>query len=115
MLVDSGIRILKYYLDISRDEQKTRLNKRREDPLKQWKLSAIDDKAVSMWQEYTAARDDMLQRTNATVAPWYVIDADNKRAARISVIKHVLASFNYQDKDQAVAAPDPAIIRAASL
>lgn len=110
LLVDSGIHILKYYLDIALDEQQRRLKKRREDPLKQWKLSPIDDQAVALWNEYSQARDDMLGRTNTALAPWYVVDANDKHSARLNVIRHVLASCDYRDKDRALGGPDPSIV-----
>jgi len=93
MLVDSGIRLFKYYLDIDRDEQRRRLKSRRSDPLKQWKVSAIDDQALKYWKQYSAARDIMFKRTHNPVTPWYVVRADDKRQARLNVIRHLLAQF----------------------
>lgn len=94
MLVDSGIRLFKYYLDIDRDEQKRRLKSRRADPLKQWKVSSIDNKALKFWKSYSEARDVMFKRTHNPVTPWYVVRADDKRQARLNVIRHVLQQFS---------------------
>jgi len=91
MLVDSGIQILKYYLDISKDEQRRRLEERRTDPLKQWKVSPIDQSAVKRWNAYSRARNEMLARTNNDVTPWFVVRADDKRETRLNVIRHILA------------------------
>jgi polyphosphate kinase 2 (PPK2 family) len=111
MLVDSGIRMLTYYLDIDKAEQKRRLADRREDPLKQWKLSSIDAVATEKWDDYTEARDEMLRRTSVGASPWYVVDANDKKTARLNVIRHVLAHLDYKGKDTGVAAPDEAVVR----
>lgn len=91
MLIDADIRLLKYYLDISKDEQCRRLERRRTDPLRQWKASPIDAVALEHWDDYSKARDDMLQRTHNTTARWYVVRADDKRRARLNVIRHILS------------------------
>ncbi len=107
MLLRSGIRLLKYYLDITRDEQAARLKSRRSDPLKQWKISPIDEVALKHWKGYTEARNEMFARTHTPLAPWYVVRADDKHQARLHVIKHLLSRLDYGDKDAALAAPDP--------
>lgn len=99
MLTDSGFIILKYYLDISKKEQKSRLNARKTDPLKQWKISPIDKKAQKYWKDYSIARNAMLQRTNFPHSPWFIVKADNKKPTRISLISHLLSRLNYQNKD----------------
>ena len=109
MLVRSGIKLLKYYLDITKKEQKRRLADRREDVLKQWKVSPIDEEAVDRWDDYSRARDEMLARTHDPIAPWTVVRADDKRAARIAVIKDLLHRLHYHDKDAAVLLPDPEV------
>ena len=78
MLVRSGIKLLKYYLDISKREQKKRLNERITDPLTQWKVSALDDQAIKKWKPYSLARNEMLVRTHNAMAPWTVVRADDK-------------------------------------
>jgi polyphosphate kinase 2 len=100
MLVDSGFIILKYYLDISKKEQNERLKARETDPLKQWKISPIDKKAHEYWKDYSIARNAMLQRTNFKHAPWYIVNADKKKATRIAVISHLLSQLEYQNKDK---------------
>jgi len=110
LLVRSGTRIFKYYLDITRDEQKRRLDARREDPLKQWKMSPIDEAALKHWKEYTAARDEMLARTHSLAAPWMVVRADGKPEARLAVIKDFLMRQDYEGKLQELLAPDPDIV-----
>jgi polyphosphate kinase 2 len=109
MLVRSGIKLLKYYLDISKHEQKQRLADRREDVLKQWKVSPIDERAVELWDAYSRARDEMLARTHDPIAPWTVVRADDKRAARIAMIKDLLSRLHYHGKDESLLRPDPMI------
>ena len=94
MLMGSGLEIIKYYLDISKAEQKRRLRSRREDPLKQWKTSPIDDVAVKLWDEYSEARDVMLAKTTDRRSPWVVVDADDKHGARLMVIRDLIARLN---------------------
>jgi len=110
MVVRSGIRLLKYYLDISHDEQQRRLEARRVDPLKQWKISPIDAEALRKWDAYSVARNSMLARTHSVAAPWTIVRADDKRTARINVIKDVLARLHYGDKDEKVLRVDPKIV-----
>lgn len=110
MLVRSGIKLFKYYLDISRAEQKRRLKDRREDPLKQWKISPIDAKAIDKWSSYSRARNEMFARTQNPVAPWTVVRADDKRLARINLIKDLLMRLHYDEKDEAALLIDPDII-----
>jgi polyphosphate kinase 2 len=110
MLVRSGIAMIKYYLDISREEQKKRLEKRRKDPLSQWKISPIDAAALKRWKEYSAARDAMLARTNGADTPWTIVRADDKHAARINLIADLLARVDYDDKRKSVLRTDPEIV-----
>jgi len=110
MLVKSGIKLLKYYLDISREEQKRRLKDRRKSPLKQWKISPIDAEAVARWSDYSRARNEMLARTHNVLTPWTIVRADDKRAARLNLIKNLLARLHYADKDDAVLTSDPAVV-----
>ena len=109
MLVRSGIKLLKYYLDISRHEQEKRLKDRRGDPLKQWKVSAIDAEAVERWDDYSLARNEMLARTHNAVTPWTVVRADDKRLARLNLIKDLLLRLHYGDKSEALLLADPDI------
>ena len=109
MLVNSGITLLKYYLDIDKKEQKLRLAKRRRDPLKQWKRSPIDDVAVKQWKAYSEARDTMLLRTHTAVAPWHIVRADNKRIACLNLIRDILSRVHYAGKTKERVRPDPEV------
>lgn len=99
MLVRSGIKLIKYYLDISHDEQKRRLADRRHDPLKQWKISPIDATALENWGAYSQARDEMLARTHNPITPWTIVKADQKRPARLNLIADLLQRLHYGNKD----------------
>lgn len=110
MLAKSGIQILKYYLDISKDEQRRRLKDRRQDPLKQWKVSPIDSVALKHWDAYSAARDEMLERTHNEITPWYVVRADDKKRARLNLIRHLLSRVECPDKDEHAARPDESVV-----
>src|SRR5262249_28723953 len=98
------------YLDISRHEQKKRLEARREDPLKQWKISPIDEAAQDKWHAYSKARDEMFARTSSRPAPWHVVAADDKKAARLELIRDLLDSFAYKGKDRKITRPDREIV-----
>jgi len=100
MLADAGFIILKYYLDISKDEQEKRLEDRVKDPLKQWKTSPIDKEAGKYWKEYSDARDEMLLKTNFEYAPWFVVSADHKEQTHIDLITHLLKRMDYHGKDE---------------
>lgn len=110
MLTKSGIQILKYYLDISKGEQRKRLKDRRDNPLKQWKVSPIDSVALKHWDAYSAARDEMLERTHNEITPWYVVRADDKKAARLNLIRHILSRVECPDKDDHAATPDEDVV-----
>jgi polyphosphate kinase 2 len=110
MLTRSGIKLFKYYLDISREEQKKRLKDRRESPLKQWKISPIDDQALERWDAYSLARDEMLSRTHNPITPWTVLRADDKRLARLNLIRNLLSRLHYGGKSKAVLLTDPDIV-----
>jgi polyphosphate kinase 2 len=110
MLVNSGIKVLKYYLDIGKDEQKRRLAERKRDPLKQWKSSPIDAVAIKHWKGYSEARDDMFQRTHTTIAPWRIVLADNKRLARLNLMRDILSRLHYEGKKDKLVQPDPTIV-----
>ena len=97
LLVESGITIIKYYLDIDRAEQKKRLAARRKDPLKQWKISPIDEKAMKHFDDYTKARNAMLRATDSASAPWMVVRADDKKAARLAIIADLITRVNYHN------------------
>src|SRR6185369_14994690 len=96
MLTRAGLQLVKYYLDISKAEQKERLEDRREDPLKQWKISPIDAAAIKKCDDYSKARDQMLRKTSHDAAPWYVVKANSKKQARLNVIRHLLSICDYK-------------------
>ena len=106
MLIGNGIQILKYYLDISKKEQKRRLRDRRHDPLTQWKTSPIDNVALKHWDDYTAARDQMLARTSSPLSSWIVVRADDKHAARLNVIRDLLSRLACPQTNKHLAVPD---------
>lgn len=105
LLLRDGIRLFKFYLDISRDEQKQRLAERRRDPLKQWKISPIDEAAQKHWRDYSRSRDAMLRATHARQAPWQIVLADRKKPARLNIIRALLAGWDYPGKAERLA-PD---------
>jgi polyphosphate kinase 2 len=99
-ITNDGIRFFKFWLSIGREMQLKRFHDRRHDPLKVWKLSPIDLEALRKWNDYSAARDEMLRRTDVPHAPWTVIRANDKRRGRIAVIQTVLAGMDYAGKDE---------------
>ena len=110
MLVRSGVRLLKYYLDIGKAEQRKRLEDREKNPLKQWKVSPIDGQALKYWKKYSAARDEMLARTHTATAPWTLVHADDKHLARLNVIKDILTRLHYTKKDTRLIRPDSKVV-----
>ena len=110
MLIDAAFTILKYYLDIGKDEQETRLMDRRNDPLKQWKISPIDREALRYWKDYSDARNEMLARTHNPITPWTLVRANGKRLARLNIIKDVLNRLHYADKDEELVQTDKRIV-----
>ena len=95
-MVDSGMVLLKYWLEVSREEQTRRLESRIDDPRKIWKLSELDLLSYSRWDDYSRARDDMLASTDTGWAPWYVAHTDDKKRARLNIITHLLGQVPYQ-------------------
>jgi polyphosphate kinase 2 len=110
MLEGSGIAFFKYYLDISKSEQKKRMKDRHHDPLKQWKISPIDEVAVKHWKDYSQARNAMFARTSTPLTPWHVVRADDKHAAHLNLIRHLLSKLDYKGKDKRLTVPDPEIV-----
>jgi polyphosphate kinase 2 len=95
-LVDTGIRVIKYWLEVRNDEQKRRFEARIADPLRQWKLSPMDLPSREHWYDYSRARDAMLDATDTEHAPWYIVSSDDKRRARLNVLSHLLEQFDYE-------------------
>ncbi|MBL8689145.1 MAG: polyphosphate kinase 2 [Rhodospirillaceae bacterium] len=110
MLVGSGVRLIKYYLDISKAEQKERLAERRKDPLKQWKVSLIDAVALKKWKAYSKARDEMLKRTHNPLTPWTIVCSNDKKAARLNLIRDLLSRLPYDGKQPRLLKADPKIV-----
>lgn len=98
MLVNSGIILIKFYFSVSKSEQKKRFEKRKVDPLKQYKLTPVDEKSQKLWNEYSAAKYSMLNASNTTFAPWTIVRSDNKKKARINSIKYILKQIDYPNK-----------------
>ncbi len=102
MVVHEGTHLFKFWLDTGRETQIDRFHDRRHSPLKAWKLSDMDIAALTKWDDYTAMRDQMLEKTHIDDAPWTVVRANDKRRARINLIKHILKSLDYDGKDKKV-------------
>jgi polyphosphate kinase 2 len=96
-IVDTGIQLIKYWLEVSNEEQSRRFEARIHDPLRQWKLSPIDLPSREKWYEYSRARDQMLKATDTKYAPWYILNSDDKKRARLNCITHLLSLIPYKD------------------
>jgi polyphosphate kinase 2 len=106
-IVDGGIRLIKFWLEVSDKEQKRRFEARIDDPMRQWKLSPMDLPARSKWFEYSRARDRMLQATDRKHAPWHIVLSDDKKRARLNIIRHFLSLIPYKKvKRDKVKLPD---------
>jgi polyphosphate kinase 2 len=110
MLVDSGIKLLKYYLDISKGEQKVRLADRKRNPLTQWKSSPNDDVALKHWDDYTEARDTMLLATSTATVPWHIVRTDSKHHARLNLMRDILSRLHYTGRSKQTPPPDREIV-----
>ncbi len=100
LLTNDEMIFIKYYLDISKEEQKKRLQERKTNPLKRWKLSPVDQKAQKLWDKYSYYRDKMFNKTSTVHAPWFIVHTDDKKEARINTIKHFLTQVDYPKKDE---------------
>jgi polyphosphate kinase len=96
-IIESGIILIKYWLEVSEEEQTRRLKSRMDDPRKIWKLSPMDMKSYSRWYDYSRARDDMFEASDTPWAPWHVVRSDDKRRARLNVISHFLSQIPYKE------------------
>ena len=111
LLVRDGIRLFKFYLTIGREMQLKRFHERRQDPLKQWKLSDVDLAALTRYDDYSEAQVEMFRSTHTEIAPWVVVRANDQRRARLETIRHVLLAVDYEGRDlKAIGTPDPLII-----
>ena len=95
-LVGQGVILVKLWLEVGKKEQDRRFKQRIEDPLRQWKLSPMDQKSYSRWYDYSRARDEMFKASSTSLAPWYVIHSDDKKRARLNGIKHILTTIPYK-------------------
>jgi polyphosphate kinase 2 len=112
MLFEDGVAIIKFWFSISKEEQWKRFQSRSENPLKQWKLSPVDQKSRSKWDRYTFFKEEMFSKTHTAFSPWTIIKANNKKVARLESIRYVLSQFNYDGKDESKISihPDPNIV-----
>jgi polyphosphate kinase 2 len=111
MLVNSGIKLFKYYFSVTKKEQRKRFASREQDPLKQWKMSPVDKAAVSMWGEYTRAKEAMFFYTDTAACPWTIIKSDDKKRARLNCMQDFLSKLDYPDKNtEVVSTADPLIV-----
>lgn len=112
MLIEDGVELVKLWFSISKDVQLARFNSRRHNPLKQWKLSPLDERAQELWDDYTRYKEMMFGRTHTSFSPWIVVQANSKRSARLESMRYVLAQFEYAGKTNAATTliPDPAVV-----
>ena len=111
MLVRSGIQLVKFWFSVGQQEQLTRFEKRRVDPVKQWKLSPTDLESLDKWEEYTDAKERMFEATDTAWAPWTVVKSNDKKRARVEAMRYVLTNVDYDNKDQrTIGYPDPLIV-----
>ncbi|OBF27982.1 polyphosphate kinase 2 [Mycobacterium sp. ACS4331] len=97
MLIDDGILLRKYWFSVSEEEQLRRFRKRLHDPVRQWKLSTMDLESVYRWEDYSRAKDEMMAHTDTVVSPWYVVESDIKKHARLNMMSHLLSTIPYHD------------------
>jgi polyphosphate kinase len=100
MLIDEGIMLRKYWFSVSDDEQLRRFKSRLNDPVRQWKLSPMDLESVYRWEDYSRAKDEMMVHTDTSATPWYVVESDNKKHARLNMMHHLLSSIDYEEVDR---------------
>ena len=107
MLIRSGIILIKYWFSVSQDEQEKRFRSRIEDPTKRWKLSPMDMKSMELFVEYSKAKDEMFAYTDTKISPWFMVDADDKKRARLNCIHHLLSRIPYKELEhQAIELPE---------
>jgi polyphosphate kinase 2 len=99
-VVDGGIRLLKIWLEVSQEEQERRFKARVEDPIRQWKLSPMDVESFDRWYDYSKARDLMLEHTDVPHSPWFLVDSNDKKRARLNIVSHILAQIPYKRVDR---------------
>ena len=109
MLYEDGVTIIKFWFSISKEEQAKRFEARRQNPLKQWKISPVDEKAQELWDAYTRSKEEMFSKTHTTYSPWIIVKANDKQAARLESLRYVLNLLPYKGKEEAAIrlTPDP--------
>ena len=112
MLFEDGVHLIKFWFSIEKDEQSRRFNERRKNPLKQWKLSPVDERGQELWDKYTYYKEQMFALTHTSFSPWTIIKTNEKKEARLETIRHVLSRFEYEGKDEAQTRvlPDPNVV-----
>lgn len=112
MLFEDGVHVIKIWFSINKQEQSKRFDDRRSNPLKQWKLSPVDEKGQEMWERYTYYKEQMFARTHTNFSPWTIIKTNKKKIARLESIRHVLSKFEYDGKENAstTVLPDPNVV-----
>lgn len=112
MLIEDGVDLVKFWFSISKEVQLARFTSRRHNPLKQWKLSPLDERAQELWDDYTRYKEMMFGRTHTSFSPWIIVQANNKRNARLESMRYVLSQFEYAGKTDAATTliPDPSIV-----
>jgi polyphosphate kinase 2 len=100
MLIEEGILLRKYWFSVSDDEQLRRFRRRRNDPVRQWKLSPMDLESIYRWEDYSRAKDEMMAHTDTVASPWYVVESDMKKHARLNMMSHLLSTIDYHDVDK---------------
>lgn len=112
MLHEDGIEVIKFWFSISKEEQQKRFKSRRKNPLKQWKMSPVDERAQELWDQYTLYKQQMFARTHTPYSPWVIIQADSKRRARLESIRYMLSRLKYEGKEVSTVSlrPDPKIV-----
>jgi polyphosphate kinase 2 (PPK2 family) len=100
MLIDDGVLLRKYWFSVSEAEQLRRFKARRNDPVRRWKLSTMDLESVYRWEDYSRAKDEMMVHTDTPVSPWYVVESEIKKHARLNMMKHLLSSIEYHDVEE---------------
>ncbi|MEP7214843.1 MAG: polyphosphate kinase 2 [Anaerolineaceae bacterium] len=112
MLVEDGVDLVKFWFSISKEVQSARFDSRRNNPLKQWKLSPIDERGLALWDDYTRYKESMFSRTHTSFSPWIIVKANDKHSARLHSIRHVLSLFDYANNRQSKLpiTPDPDVV-----
>jgi polyphosphate kinase 2 len=100
LLVEDGILLRKYWFSVSEVEQQNRFRQRMDDPMRRWKLSRMDLESISRWEDYSRAKDEMFVHTDIPEAPWWVVESEDKRSARLNMIAHLLSTIPYYDVEQ---------------